>query len=333
MYRLIFILFTVFFATTVHAQTKRFQFSAQKMGSPFGIILYAPDSSSAAQMAHDCYRLVDSLVLIFSDYIDSSELNRLCAQSGSGTAFKASPALFAILLRSKQAYELSGGNFDITLGPLTHLWRKARKSKEWPHPDSVASRLALTGSQFMILDAKTREVNLLKQGMQLDLGGIAQGYIAQQVLDLCRQQGFHDVLIDVSGDIAVSGKPPGKEGWNIAINMPGSKQDLQPKHLLLTDRSVTTSGDVYQYFLYDGKKYSHIIDPRTGYGITRQVNVTILANDCTNADWLTKACSLLPFRKARQLANSLGAELLVTELKNGKLRARYTKGLSNYWSK
>lgn len=303
------------------------------MGSPFGIILYAPDSSSAGQMANDCYRLVDSLVLIFSDYIDSSELNRLCAQSGSGQAFKASPALFDILLQSKQAYESSGGNFDITLGPLTHLWRKARKSGEWPHPDTVASKLALTGSQHMLLDTTTREVSLLKRGMQLDLGGIAQGYIAQQVLDRCRQKGFNEVLIDVSGDIAVSGRPPGKTGWSIAINMPGSELELQPRYLLVADRSVTTSGDVYQYFLHEGRKYSHIIDPRTGYGITRQVNITILANDCTKADWLTKACTLLPYRKARQLANSLGAELLVTELKNGKLRARYTKGLSNYWSK
>lgn len=302
-----------------------------KMGSPFTIIFYDADSLQAAASAKKCFTLVDSLVNIFSDYIDSSELNRLCARAGNNIPFACSPALFDILLQSKYGYEKSMGSFDITLGPVTRLWRKARKEKIFPAPALVQEKLLLTGFSKMSMDAVAHTVVLRQAGMQLDLGGIGQGYIAQQVMKCLQQQHIENALIDVSGDIVCTGMPPGTKGWTVAINVPESNDELLPRQLRITNTAVTTSGDVYQYMEHNGKRYSHIVDPATGYGITSQRNVTVIAGDGTTADWFTKACSILPVAKAKKLAASLHAEFLIAEIKKGKLVFQMSEGFAKYW--
>ncbi|MEP6595178.1 MAG: FAD:protein FMN transferase, partial [Ginsengibacter sp.] len=291
MFRHLFLCF-VFVLTILpgHAQLKRFTFSQPKMGSPFTIIFYSTDSVQANITAEQCFQLVDSLVIIYSDYLDSSELNKLCATAGKTHNYaQVSPALFDILLLSKIAYEKSNGTFEITLGPLTKLWRKARKEKIFPDNATVKEKLALTGFNKIKIDSATQRVLLLQPGMQLDLGGIAQGYIGQRVIDFLKEKNIDDALVDVSGDIVTIGAPPNTNGWTVGINVPGKTAELQKQALLISNKAVTTSGDAYQYMEHNGKRYSHIIDPKTGYGITSQKNVTVIANDGTTADWLTKA--------------------------------------------
>ncbi|CAN5372894.1 hypothetical protein BH11BAC3_BH11BAC3_15600 [soil metagenome] len=314
------------------AQNQRFSFSASKMGSPFNIILYTTDSAKAKNISDGCFALVDSLMYIFSDYIDSSELNRLCATAGKPTAgIRVSEPLLDILLQSKHAFEKSKGTFDITLGPVTRLWRKARKEHVFPTEAAVKEKLALTGFNKIIIDSVQQTVRLTQAGMQLDLGGIAQGYIAQKVIDLLKEKGIADALIDVSGDIVAIGKPTGSIGWTIGVNVPESGDELQEHLLLISNKAVTTSGDVYQFFEHDGKRYSHIINPKTGFGITSQRNVTVIADQGTLADWLTKACSLLPFKKAKKLVSYYKAELLIAEIKNGKLKTYQSKNFKFYF--
>ncbi len=315
-----------------HAQLQRRSFTQPKMGSPFTIIVYTHDSAEASIAAAGAFALVDSLVNIFSDYIDSSELNRLCASGGSNRPpFRCSTVLFDILMQSAAAWKTSEGRFDITLGPVTRLWRKARKEKKFPEAAIVQQQLALTGFKKILLDTVLHTAHLQQAGMQLDLGGIAQGYIAQQVINYLSSLHIENALVDVSGDIVCRGKPPGTNGWTIAVNFPESGAALLPKQLLISNTAVTTSGDVYQYIEHEGKRYSHIIDPATGYGITSQRNVTVIAADGTLADWLTKACSLLPLAKAKKLAHQLHAAVLITTLQKGKLVAHMSKGFAAYW--
>lgn len=317
-----------------YTQPKRFTFSQPKMGSPFNIIFYSGDSLQANAIAMQCFQLVDSLVMIYSDYIDSSELNQLCAKAGTPkNSVIVSPALFDILWISKTAYEKSEGTFDITLGPVTKLWRKARREKIFPDDNAVKEKLALTGFKKIRINATTHEVQLLQPGMQLDLGGIAQGYIGQRVIDFLKTKNIFNALVDVSGDIVAIGAPPNTNGWTIGVNAPGKTDELQKQNLLISNKGVTTSGDVYQYIEHDGKRYSHIVDPRTGYGITSQKNVTVIANDGTTADWLTKACSILPTRKAKKLVHSLQAEVLIGEVKKGAPVFHATKGFEKYWKR
>jgi FAD:protein FMN transferase len=331
--RLFFLVFIVCAALPCRAQLQRFSFSQPKMASPFIITFYDDDSAHATITAQQCFALVDKYVLVYSDYIDSSELNLLCAKSGSGVAVPVSAALMDIMLQCKTAFEKSGGSFDITLGPLTRLWRKARKEKIFPNDKSIKEKLAVTGFSKIIIGSLQQTILLTQKGMQLDLGGIAQGCIAQKVINFLKENNIVNALVNVSGDIAVIGKPPGMPGWTIGINVPQSNKELLNKKLLITNKAVTTSGDVYQYMEYRGKRYSHIINPKTGYGITSRRNVTVIANDATTADWLTKACSLLPINKAKKLTQQLHAEFLITEIKKDKLVFYTTKGFKKYWKR
>ncbi|MBC7689315.1 MAG: FAD:protein FMN transferase [Aquabacterium sp.] len=316
----------------VWAQPKRYSFAEPKMGSPFTIILYANDSMQATTLARQSFSLVDSFANIFSDYLDSSELSKLSASASMNAApVRLSTALLEILVASKTAFEKSGGAFDITVGPLIKLWRKARKTKVFPTKEMVLAAQQSTGFKSMVIDTINKTATLTKPGMQLDLGGIAQGYIAQKVIDFLSAYQVSNALVNASGDIVVSGAPPETQGWVVGVNLPESKEELLPQKLLLQYKAVTTSGDAYQYMDHEGKRYSHITDPRTGYGVTYQRNVTVIAADGTTADWLATACSILTIKKAKRLATQMQAEVLITAFKKGRLKMYATKGFAQYF--
>ena len=314
------------------AQPQRFSFTQQKMGAPFTIVFYSTDSTSANQLARQCFRLVDSIVLIFSDYIDNSEISKLSEAAGKEPRpIQVSPALLDILLLSKTAFEKSRGTFDITIGPLSRLWRTARKSNQFPSNESVQAARRLVGFNKLQIDSAGKTVLLPNSPVQLDLGGIGQGYIAQKIMDYLKEQQVNSALVNASGDLVTSGPPPGLPGWTVGVNMPENEAELLAKKLLLHHKAVTTSGDFYQYMEHGGKKYSHIIDPRTGYGVTFQRNITVIANDGATADWLATACSILPVQKAKKLVRQFNAALLVSEIKRGKVVTRATKDFADYW--
>lgn len=331
MYRYLFLLL-VFFSLrlTLSGQEQKFSFTREKMASPFTIILYDKDSAHAKYLANECFNLVDSFVNIFSDYIDSSELNRLSRSAGFGNFMPVSPALYDIIKESQKAFILSKGAFDITMGPIIRLWRKARKEKQFPTKLAIAEKMKSVGFNKVLIDTVTKSIKLLQPAMQLDLGGIAQGYIAQKVLERLSNDNIKKVLIDVSGDIATGNPPPGKEGWVIGINLPESEQ-LQKNQLQLHNLSVSTSGDLYQFIEHEGKRYSHIIDPKTGYGITTQKNVTVIAGNTTIADWLATACSIMPVRKAKRLAKKMHAEVLIAQMKNGRIIQSESKNFNRFY--
>jgi thiamine biosynthesis lipoprotein len=328
--RFLFVLCLLFLFVCTSAQVKRFSFSAPKMGSPFNLILYHSDSAEAKKIAAGCFSLVDSFVNIFSDYIDSSELNRLTASAGKNIYFPLSPALYDILTKSENAWHRSHGAFDITIGPLVSIWRKSRREKKFPDADSIRTIKKFIGFNNLIIDHEHRTALCKKAGMKLDLGGIAQGYIAQQVINRLRSLSIRIALVDVSGDIAMGDPPPTKDGWTIGVNLPENAVELQEKKLVLKNCTVSTSGDVYQYIEHNGKRYSHIVDPKTGYGVTSQRNVTVIASDATLADWLSTACSILSIKKSKRLAENMKAELLIATMEKGKLVLHSTPGFKNY---
>ncbi len=328
-YRGLFILSLCFccqaFAMQARAQWKRFSFTESKMGSPLSLIIYETSAGKAQATANRSYMLVDSLVEIYSDYIEKSELNLLSRSSGSGQWIKVSPAMLDILLHSRKAYRLSNGAFDITTGPLVRRWRIARREKTLPEARELEALRATTGFNHIRICKHKSTVKLKKPGMQLDLGGIAQGYIAGKILELIRNSGAHAALVDVSGDIVAFGHPPEKSGWTIGINIP-EQEEILPRQILLKNAAVSTSGDVYQYLEVDGKRYSHIVDPKTGYGLTNQRNVTVIARDPVTADWMSTACSILPFKNVKRLAKRTRSEYLIGYLHDDQLRWVQSEG-------
>ncbi len=300
------------------------------MGSPFNLVIVCNDSAKAALLAKRSFALVDSFNHIFSDYDPSSELSRVSANAGNGKE-QLSPAFWSIFSASQKAWQKSKGTFDISVAPLSHLWKKARKEKYFPDSNEVRSKKQLTGLDKIKTDPINHSIQLPVKGMQLDLGGIAKGYVAQAVIDFLYSHGIHSALADAGGDMAMSNAPTGTRGWTVGVNIPETTDDLLPKKLLLANRAVATSGDAYQFIEHNGRRYSHIIDPRTGYGISSQRNVTVIAKNGTDADWLATACSILPIGEAKQLAARMGAELMITTLENEKIIYHKTKGFDRYW--
>lgn len=320
----------VFSTPLLQAQTRKFSYSEMKMGSAFNLIIVSADSNKANHLARKSYELVDSLNHIFSNYDSSSELSKINASAGL-LPYKMSRAMLDLVQKSQYAYIQSKGAYDISIGPLSSLWRNARKAKLFPEASTVLATKKLVGLNQVKINKRLGTIFLPNANMQLDFGGIAKGYIAQWVINFLKANGIQQALVDAGGDIVMSGPPLNQQGWLIGVNLPETTDQLLNKKLQLSNCSVATSGDVYQFIEYKGVKYSHIINPLTGYGVTNLRNVTIVAKTGATADWLATACSILPIKEAKQLAISHQAALLITTLKNGKLVFEATPNFKNYW--
>jgi thiamine biosynthesis lipoprotein len=301
-----------------------------KMGSAFNLTIVSTDSNKANYLARKSYELVDSLNHIFSNYDSSSELSKINASAGL-LPYKMSRAMWDLVQKSQYAYIQSKGAYDISIGPLSSLWRNARKVKLFPEASTVVARKKLVGFAQIKINKRLGTIFLPNANMQLDFGGIAKGYIAGWVINYLKANGIQQALADAGGDIVMSGAPLNQKGWLIGVNLPETTDQLLNKKLQLSNCSVATSGDVYQFIEYKGVKYSHIINPLTGYGVTNLRNVTIIAKNGATADWLATACSILPIQEAKQLAISNQAALLITTLKNGKLVFEASPNFKNYW--
>jgi thiamine biosynthesis lipoprotein len=301
-----------------------------KMGSPFNLIIVSTDSIKAKHLAQKSFQLVDSLSHIFSNYDSSSELSKINTSAGL-LPYKMSATMLDLVQKSQYAYIQSKGAYDISIGPLSSLWRNARKTKLFPEASTVLATKKLVGLGQVKINKRLGTIFLPVSGMLLDFGGIAKGYIAQRVIDYLKTSGIQQALADAGGDIVMSGAPLNQKGWLVGVNVPETTDDLLNKKLQLSNCSVATSGDVYQYIEKNGVKYSHIINPITGYGVTNLRNVTIIAKTGATADWLATACSILPIKEAKKLAISHQAALLITTLENGKLVFEATPNFKNYW--
>ncbi len=271
---------------------ERHSFTEPHMGTRFRVIVYAPDEATANRAARAAFERIKYLDATMSDYKPASELMQLCKKAG-GPPVPVSDELFFVLDKAQDLARKSDGAFDVTVGPLSHLWRFARKSKQLPEPNEIKEALALVGHDKMTLDPKAKTVKLTKEKMQLDLGGIAKGYAADEAIKVLNKHGLTRVLVAAGGDIAVGDAPPGEKGWKVAIaTLPGEPKKPS-RFLLLENAAVSTSGDAEQYLEVDGKRYSHLIDPRTGQALLGSFTVTVVARRGIDSDRLTKAVAIL----------------------------------------
>ena len=217
--------------------------------------------------------------------------------------------------------EQSGGAFDVTIGPLTKLWRRARREKALPADERVAEARQAVGYQWLKLDPAGRTAQLLRANMRLDLGGIAKGFAADEALGEIRRAGLSRALVRASGDIAAGDAPPGETGWLVGI-APLDPDEPPTRFVRLANRAVSTSGDARQHLFVNGRRYSHLIDPRTGLGIPGRSSVTVIAPRGIQADSLASAISILGPEKGLALAERLeGVSLLmVSEDEKGNVR-------------
>lgn len=305
---------------------RRFEFTQPQMGVPFRIVLYATDQEAAARAAAAAFGRVAALNELFSNYETDSEVNRLSWASGQGRLERVSADLWQVLVRAQQLARRTGGAFDVTVGPVANLWRRARRLNRLPEPERLEAARAAVGYQHLRLEPKARAVELRRPQMRLDLGGIAKGYAADAALAVLRQHGFRRALVDASGDLALGEPPPDRPGWRIGLEQPDRPEAPAREFLVLSRAAVATSGDLYQHVEIGGVRYSHIIDPRTGQALTNRCLVTVVARDCTTADSLATAASVLEPQAALRLVGSTpGAALRVIRQTGHGLRVWETR--------
>ncbi len=277
------------------------------MGVPFRIVLYTTNEVHAKAAADEAFARVRQLNDRLSDYDLDSELSRLSRASGQGLATRVSEDLWRVLKEAQYWAERSGGAFDVTVGPFVNLWRRARRIQRLPEPEKLAEARARVGYTNITLDAKNRTVLLKVPEMRLDLGGIAKGYAADEALKTLCRDGIRRALVAAAGDIALGDPPPGERGWKVEIGSLDVTNAPPALFLRLANRGVATSGDVFQRLEIDGVRYSHIVDPRTGLGLTDHSLVTVLARDCMTADALATTVSVLgPEAGLRLIKNTPG---------------------------
>jgi FAD:protein FMN transferase len=300
------------------AAETRFQFSQTEMAVPIDLVLYAPDKQVATRGAEAAFARLAALNRVLSDYDSQSELMQLVRTAGEGSRHPVSEDLWRVLCRSQQISQASDGAFDVTVGPMVRLWRRARRQKELPPANLLQETLSLVGYRQIRLEPQGRKVELLRKGMRLDLGGIAKGYAVAEALAALRRAGVASALIHAGGDSALGDPPPGKPGWRIGVGM--LKSDAPPREFLVLSRcAVAASGDMWQFVVIGGKRYSHIVDPRTGVGLTDHSNVTVVAPDGATADALATAASVLgPERGLKLIDATPGAAAMILRGSEGK---------------
>ena len=293
-------------AAHAEAPLARFTFDEPHMGTKFRIILYAPSEETAHKAAAAAFKRIADLDATMTDYQPTSELMQLCAKSG-GAPVHVSEELFFVLSKAEETSRISDGAFDVTVGPVVKLWRIARRTKKMPAADKLAAAKELVGWRNIVLDEKAHTVQLLKKGMLLDLGGIAKGYAADEGLAVLKKEGVTSALVAAGGDIAVSDSPPNAEGWKIAIAPLEEGADKEGPYMVLHNAAVSTSGDAEQYVEIDGKRYSHIVDPKTGIGLVGRMSATVTAPHGVIADSHTKIVAVLgPERGFKILEKEVG---------------------------
>ena len=272
---------------------ERFDFSAPLMATTFRISLHAETKAQAEAAAAAAFKRIADLNAVFSDYEPNSEIMQLC-NSGPNKPFKASADLFTLISRSLEFARLTEGALDITCGNLTHLWRRTKRTHKLPPADRLQQALAATDWRAVQMDAETRTITLLKPGMLLDVGGIAKGYAADAGLQVLLEHGLNRALVMAGGDIAIGDPPPGEDAWPIKLRQFAS---TAPEENLTTVRlhncGVSTSGDLYQFTEIEGTRYSHIVSPQTGLGLTERIACSVIAPDCTTSDALDTAICVM----------------------------------------
>ena len=298
-------------------------YSQTCMGTKFSLLIDGHNIQLANHAAQSAFKEAHRLDKILSDYNSDSELSILSQSSGSPDSFPASDDLFYLLARSQELAHETEGAFDITIGPLSRLWRIARFKKVLPTNEKRINAQERMGYQNLVLDYDRKTVELLMSGMVLDLGGIAKGYATDRMHTILLEHNVTRFLIDAGGDILLGDPPRGKGGWKISIG--GRKHPGLP-NLVLANVAIATSGDLEQSVTLMGNTYSHLINPVTGIGLTTLAQVTIIAPNATQADSLASACLVLGSKKGIPfLEKKTGVQGFFLEQKGNKTVLKKTE--------
>lgn len=315
--------------------TARQEFTSIHMAIPFRIAVYASDPVTATNAARAAFARIEELNGILSDYLPESELNRFSATAGNGEEVPLSPSLATVLLASQEIASGSNGAFDATVGPVVQLWRRARRQRQLPDATRLETARAAVGWTNLVLTGRLGSPGgvrgrLLQPGMRLDLGGIAKGHALDEAARILREHGLRAFLVAGAGDLVAGDPPPGTRGWRVELP-PLDAPDAPPSQFVnLSRAALCTSGDLFQHVEIDGRRYSHIVDPRTGVGLVDHSLVTVIGRTGMETDALATAASVLPPDAALRLCRSRRVEARIVRRPGNVVETHATPGFRHW---
>jgi thiamine biosynthesis lipoprotein len=314
-----------------------YRLTGRTMGTTYHVTVVTGSHGSADGLQEKIDRRLHEIEQRLSLYREDSEISRFNRFQKVGEEFRVSDDFLRVMQASAQVFALSEGAWDGTVKPLVDLWGfgPAGPGDRAPPPERVAALLADVGFSKI----EIRETGALvkhQASVTVDLSSIAPGYGVDQVSDVIRKEGFTDFLVEIGGEVYAAGARRDGRPWRVGINRP--RADAAPddvyRVVFLRNHALATSGDYRSYFVQDGVRYSHHIDPRTGYPVTnRVVSVSIRAPSCALADGLATAVTVMGPEAGLALVDRLGdvEGLVVVETHDGGLQDHPSKGFRSAW--
>ncbi|MDI6735568.1 MAG: FAD:protein FMN transferase [bacterium] len=261
------------------------------MGTIVEIKIINEDPILAEETIKRCFERIKEIEDKMSVHNPESELSVLNRSAGKG--MRVSKDLFYVIEKSLAYAKLSDGGFDVTIGPLIELWGFAEDKRRVPSRVQIAQKAVLVDYQQVKLNPRNREVFLPIEGMKIDLGGVAKGYAVEEAMEIIKAAGIKDALVDIGRNIKVIGKNQYNKLWMIGLAHPRKVGEILSAFPLKGDMSVATSGDYEHFFIEDGRRYHHLLDPKSGYPTNLCVSVTIITPSAMIADILSTAVFVL----------------------------------------
>jgi thiamine biosynthesis lipoprotein len=293
------------------------------MGTHCTLSVFHGDEARVARATEQAFAEIRRLDALMTTWTETSEVSRINRAAGNGESIRLSPETRVVLEQSRWVARKSGGAFDVTVGAFRGLWKFDQDNDgSLPDPAAVAARLALVDYRDLILDSERRTARLARPGQQLTLGGIAKGYVVDRAVAILHAAGFEDFLVQAGGDLFAAGRR-GERPWKAGVQDPRAPHDAATTGdqsfamLELVDAAFNTSGDYERFIIKDGKRYHHILDPRTGQPVSHTRSVTVLAPTSFLADTLDTTIFVLGAERGLELAKSVpGVEVLIVDSHN-----------------
>ncbi len=284
---------------------QRFSKTELLMDTVFEIAVFTEDEAEGNRLLREAFSEVRMLEKTLSRFISGSEVDNINQAAGENPVEISSDSL-QVIKEGIYLGEVSQGSFDITIAPLMDLWGFSTGEQRVPTPEEIEETLLLIDYTEVDINEQRNTVYLPREGMSLDLGGIAKGYIVDRIIQYLESQDVETAFVNAGGDIRVIGNRPDGTPWRIGIRSPRNRegQDLIAV-IPISDQAVVTSGDYERFFTSDGIRYHHILDPSHGYPAAEAISVSIVARECMAADGLSTAIFVLGPQKGIELLESL----------------------------
>lgn len=313
--RLLTVILTFFMITPLMAQEVAQRRSLKLMGSRFDISVVAKDSTIANSYIEDAISEITRIEKLISSWDTESQTSLINRNAGIKPV-KVDRELFDLIERALQISKITDGAFDISFASVDKIWRFDGSMTQKPTEEEITNSVAMIGYQNIVMDKENQTVFLKRKGMKIGFGAIGKGYAADKVRTMLKKNGVTAGIINASGDLTAWGHQPDGANWMIGITNPLNKNKIF-SWFPIVDAAVATSGNYEKFVEFDGVKYSHIIDPRTGYPATGLVSVTIFANSAELCDALATSIFITGTETGINIINQIkGVECIVVDDKN-----------------